>query len=726
MTMAQFTQENRQLNLATPLGKDVLLLTSFAGEEELSRLFHYRLELLSENDDIAAKDLVGKSVTWAVQRIDAESRYLNGVVCRFRAGPVKMRGLRHYSAEVVPWLWLLTRTADCRIFQNKSVPEIVEQIFKDLGFTAYDKSGVKGPHPKWDYCVQYRETDFNFVSRLMEQEGIFYYFRHEDGKHTLVLADQKGAFHACPEKEVDYSEGTHAPNHISSWEHQYEFRPGKWTQTDYNFETPSTSLKTTAPTVVKLPGVDNYEIYDYPGEYEKKGDGDADTKVRMEEDEAAYDIIRGASTCCTFTPGGKFTLKSHDCASEKGKTYAIVSVQHWGTVEESYAGNGTGENYRNTFTCIPEGVTFRPARVTPKPVVQGPQTAVVVGPHGDEIYTDKYSRVKVQFHWDREGKKNEHSSCWIRVSSTWAGKSWGFVQIPRIGQEVIVAFLEGDPDRPLIIGNVYNAEQMPPYGLPGDKTQSGVKSRSSLGGSADNFNEICLEDKKGSEYIYIRAEKDHVVAVEHDETKWVGHDRWEEVDHDRSLTVGRDKSEKIKRNKTIEVDGNHQEDIDGSMAINVGANLTETVTLNYAETVGLAMEITVGGALAISVGAVMTEGVGGNKIQAIGMSKSETIGGSKTVNVTKDLSETIGQNVTVKIGKDYKESVTGQHMETVEKEYTVKAKKIQLVGDEEVAIKAGSAELVLKKNGDITIKGNNISIKGDGDVVIKGSKIAEN
>ncbi|MCI0460379.1 MAG: type VI secretion system tip protein VgrG [Gemmataceae bacterium] len=532
----QYTQDKRLLAVTTPLGKDVLLLSSFTGQEEMSRLFHFQLVMLSEKDSLAAKDIVGKEVGWTVGRADKEPRHFHGVVSRFSAGRMYGRTLREYRAEVVPWLWFLTRTADCRIFQNKTAPQIVEQIFKDLGFSAF-KTDLKGTYVKRDYCVQYRETDFDFVSRLMEQEGMFYYFLHEKGKHTLIVADHKNAYKDCADKKVVHSPGTTLPGHVTVWDHQYEFRPGQYAQTDYNFETPSTSLMTTTKTVVKLPGNDKYEIYDYPGVYLKKADGDALTKVYMEEQEAAYDVVNAEGTSSTFSPGGKFTLDKHECTPEQGKEYVVTSVRHSARTTGYIAGDSEGEDYRNVFTCVPSAVTFRPARTTPRPVVQGPQTAAVVGPKGEEIYTDKYGRVKVQFHWDREGKKDENSSCWIRVSQGWAGKNWGAVFLPRIGQEVIVDFLEGDPDRPIITGRVYNAEQMPPYELPANQTQSVIKSRSSKGGGTADFNELRLEDKKGSEDIYFHAQKDFHRVVENDDDLKVGRDQTIEIKNHRTETV---------------------------------------------------------------------------------------------------------------------------------------------------------------------------------------------
>jgi type VI secretion system secreted protein VgrG len=338
---AFLNKKNRQLVLKTPLGPDVLGLAAFSGREEMSRLFSFRLEMASHNSAISADQIVGKNVTFGIRLADGSPRYFNGFVSRFGAAYEDFKGDREYWAEVVPWLWFLTRTSDCRIFQDKTVPEIIEQIFKDLGFSDYDKSQVKGQHPKREYCVQYRETDFDFISRLMEEEGIFYFFKHEDGKHTLVLADQKGAYADCKESAVEYPReaGTRAiKDHVTVWQHHYEFRTGKWAQTDYNFQdhparsekTPAKLLMANEQSTVKL---DNkkYEFYDYPGKFGDKGQGQADTKIRMEEEEAAFDVVDGSSTCRTFTPGGKFQIKKHPSKSEEGKKYVITAIEHLAT-----------------------------------------------------------------------------------------------------------------------------------------------------------------------------------------------------------------------------------------------------------------------------------------------------------------------------------------------------------------------------------------------------------
>jgi type VI secretion system secreted protein VgrG len=541
-----YTQENRLIAIDTPLGQDVLLLQGFTGQEGISRLFSYQLNLLSEDSSLSFAGIVGQRVTLRIALADGGERYINGFVSRFAQSGSDAR-FTYYRAEVVPWLWFLTRTTDCRIFQNMTVPDIITKIFKDLGFTDF-KSKLEGTFEPRDYCVQYRETDFNFVSRLMEENGIFYFFEHEEKKHTLVLANSPTVHQPCPgqpEVRCDFSAGAMLEEDvIAGWQMEQELRPGKYALTDYNFETPSTSLAVNVASTINVGGNGKYEVYDYPGEYLKKAQGERLAKIRMEEEEAPHVVVSGSGTCRAFTSGYRFDLLGHYSA-QMDKCYVLTEVQHVASVGESYAGAraDAGESYSNHFTCIPHDVPFRPARVTPKPTVQGPQTAIVVGRSGEEIYTDKYGRVKVQFHWDREGKRDENSSCWIRVSHPWAGKGWGSVSIPRIGQEVIVDFLEGDPDQPIITGRVYNAEQMPPYTLPAGGVVSGLKTNSTKGGGG--YNEMSMDDTKGKEKITVHAQYDMGTTVEHDDTQT--------VHNNRTITVDGTHAETIKKDTTITI-----------------------------------------------------------------------------------------------------------------------------------------------------------------------------
>ena len=737
------TQQNQPIAVSSPLGEDVLLFRRMMASDQLGRLFEFDLELLSVDHQIKAEDVLGESLTVRLDLPGGGQRFFNGLASQFSCVGDYGR-YASYHARISPWLWFLTRTADCRIFQNQTVPDIIKQVFRDFGFTDFEDKLTES-YRTWEYCVQYRETAFNFVSRLMEQEGIFYYFRHADGNHMLVLVDSNYSLEAASGyEEIPYYRPTDAGlrerDHISTWSFTHAVQPGKFVYRDFDFEKPKANLE------VQLAKPCNHtladlEVFDYPGEYLVAADGDTCARLQLEGMHTEYEQAEGGGDVAGLGAGRLFKLVNYP-RDDQNREYVVVAT----TLDLALAAYESEEQAAGESICtcgltvIPSSQPYRSPLLTPKPLVQGPQTAIIVGKAGEEIWTDKYGRVKVQFHWDRYGQSDENSSCWVRVSTPWAGKGWGGVAIPRIGQEVIVDFIEGDPDRPIITGRVYNADNMPPFGLPAGAVTSGLKSNSTKGGGG--YNEYAMDDTKGNELIREHGQFDKDSTVEHDlrehilndrfrdvtrdENILIGQDRSEEVKRDQSLIVGRDKSEKVLNNKEINIMGGHTENIARTMEINVGNSLSETVAINYAETVGAAMELTVGGALAISVGAVMTEAVGGNKTETIGISKNETIGGSKTMTIGAQLSENIDEGKTVKVGKDLKETIGGQHSETTEKEYLLQAKKIQLKADDELSIKVGKGEIVIKKNGDILIKGNKINAKSSGDIILKGSKIKEN
>src|SRR6266446_2088199 len=421
------SQEHRIIRIETPLGRDVLLLQAFSGREGISQPFHFIVQLLSENHSIAFKDIIGKQVTISIQHAGDDKRHWNGFVSRFSCVGGDNR-FSYYRAEIVPWLWFLTRTADCQIFQQKTIPEIVKKVFQDHGFQDF-QDRTQGSYPQREYVVQYRETAFNFVSRLMEEYGIFYFFEHDQNTHKLIFADKPQVHKNCPVQykvRFNYTPGATVLHEdvVDNWGAEQELRSGKYALTDYNFQTPNTSLMANVQTVAELGGNTKYEIYDYPGIHIKKSEGDTVTKLRMEEEEAVHHLISGSGNCRSFASGYKFHLDEHSRQDMNGD-YLLTEVSHSVSVGNGYSGSGGGsqETYTNHFTCMPFAVPYRPQRLTPKPIVQGPQTAVVVGPAGEEIYPDKYGRVKVQFHWDRLGKKDEKSSCWIRVSQPWPART---------------------------------------------------------------------------------------------------------------------------------------------------------------------------------------------------------------------------------------------------------------------------------------------------------------
>ncbi|MGB5600568.1 MAG: type VI secretion system tip protein VgrG, partial [Thiothrix litoralis] len=505
----EITQAEREIAIKTQLGADTLVLRSVVVREELARLPSMQAELLSLKEDIPFEDLLGTNATISLKLSDG-TRFFNGYITSI-AQTGNQGSFAVYEAIIHPWLWFLTRTTDCRIFQNQTVPDIIKAVFRDLGYTDF-KEKLSNTYSVWDYCVQYRETDFNFISRLLEQEGIYYYFTQEDGRHELILADGYSSHQPItapssipfypPDEAVVRKEAS-----CTHWHVAKQVLPGKYMLNDFDFKRPRASLRS-SHAIPRSHAIADYEVYDYPGEYTQIDAGNSYARTRIEELHTGYEQASGQSDVRTLLAGGLFTLAEHP-RDDQNREYLLTAVTHTlhSDVFEGQTTTSGQHLYSNHFTGIDSKTPFRPARITPKPHIRGPQTAIVVGPAGEEIYTDEHGRVKLQFHWDRYGKSDENSSCWVRVSQVWAGKNWGAMHIPRIGQEVIVEFLEGDPDHPIITGRVYNGEQIPPYGLPANKTQSGIKSRSSQGGSGANFNEIRMEDKKGAEQLYIHAEK---------------------------------------------------------------------------------------------------------------------------------------------------------------------------------------------------------------------------
>jgi type VI secretion system secreted protein VgrG len=604
--MPAYIQDNLKLKLTTPLGPNKLLLRSFRGDERISGLFQFTLEMVSEDHGIDFEAIIGKPVTVTLTLGNDLEHHLNGIVGRFVQEETNLR-LTRYFADIHPWLWLLTKTTDCRIFQNKSTPEILEAVFSDLGFSDF-RNDLKTKYDKREYCVQYNETAFNFVSRLMEEEGIFYYFEHSSNKHTLVLGDDADAHKSCPGLEgrnvyfrqalVDHTQDLAITRCLV----EEQVVSGAFAHDDYNFETPNTDLKVESKS--KTP---KFRIYEYPGGFLKKDAGEKRADLRLDALEQPQKVIRGDGFVRAFVAGHKFELKDHYRA-DVNQTYVLQAVSH----------AATQESYTNSFTAFPADTPFRPPRHTAKPRIAGTQTAIVVGKAGEEIWTDKYGRVKVQFHWDQLGKNDENSSCWIRVDYGWAGKKWGGIFLPRIGQEVIVSYLEGDPDCPLITGAVYNSEQVVPYTLPDEQTKSTVKTNSSKGGGG--FNEIRFEDKKDSEEIYFHAQKDQNIVVENDRTNKVLNKETNEIKSDRSTTIqeGNDTYVVSKGNRTFKVDtGNETYDVKGKRDLTITGDETHTNNANFTHTVTGSYSLKVTGNLTIeATGSVTIKGTAGVNIES--------------------------------------------------------------------------------------------------------------
>ncbi|HJR29836.1 MAG TPA: type VI secretion system tip protein TssI/VgrG [Pseudomonas sp.] len=730
------TQNNRLVQVNCPLGGDVLLLRSMEGNEELGRLFHYELNLTSEDRAITFDHLLGKPMGLTLELHDGGKRYFHGIACSCRqlTGHGQFAG---YHVSLRPWFWLLTRTSDCRIFQNNTVPDIIKQVFRDLGFSDFEDS-LSGSYRQWEYCVQYRETSFDFVSRLMEQEGIYYYFRHEQARHVLVLADAYGAHSTV----ADYDSVPFYPpdrqmrerDHFYDWQLTREVQPGSLELNDYDFQRPRANLGVRS-SVSRSHGNGDYPLYDYPGEYAQSNDGEHYARTRIEAIHSQFERVQLRGRARGLGSGHLFTLTGYE-REDQNREYLVVSARYHIHQEPYESGTqDLSEQFVGELACMDASQVFHPLPLTPVPIVRGPQTAVVVGPEGEEIWTDQYGRVKVHFYWDRHDQSNENSSCWMRVSQAWAGKNWGAMQIPRIGQEVIVSFLEGDPDRPIITGRVYNAEQTVPYTLPANATQSGVKSRSSKGGSPANFNEIRMEDKKGAEQLFIHAEKNQDIEVENDETHWVGHDRNKTIDNDETVHVKHDRTETVDNNEDISIGVNRTERVGSNETINigsnrtisVGANETATVTLQRTHAVGINETIAIGAAQEVVIGAFQTVNVGAYQNVNVGLYQSTNVGANRSVDVGANLSTTVKANESRKVGAGRTTDIDNNDALTVGKDLVIDA------GDS-VTITTGKASIVMKKDGTISIRGKDITIDGSGainikankNVVIKGRKILQN
>lgn len=739
--------QERLIDLVTPLGTGTLLPIRVQFHDRLARVFELHIDAISKRDDLDANAVLGQGLGLTLELPEGK-RHFHAIATQFSL--VGMQGRYfHYRIEARPWLWLLSLQFDCQIFQQLSVPDILKKIFADYPDTGVDFQ-LTGSYQPRDYCVQYRESDFDFVSRLMEEEGIYYFFKHTADKHTLTVVDSASAHAPFPGYDTlrfrPPQTGVQAEaEHITEWRMTHRMHTGISTLDDYDFEKPSVELR------VKREDPRDHreakrEAYDYPGEYLVKSDGENLVRVRQEEQRARGVLIEAAGTARGLVVGSLFKLADFSRA-DQNQEHLVLETEITITDNPPESGILEPASFDCRFSAMPSADPFRPERSTPRPMVRGPQTAVVVGPGGDEIYTDKYGRVKVQFHWDRDGKKDQNASCWVRVAQVWAGKNWGWMTVPRIGQEVIVDFLEGNPDQPIITGRVYNAEQMPPWALPANKTQSGILTRSSPGGSAANANELRFEDKKGSEQVYLHAEKNQDIEVENDETHWVGHDRSKTIDHDETSHIKHDRTETVDNNETISIHGNRTETVDKEEKITVHGGRTEVVDKNESitihgartETVDKDEGITIRGARTEKVDKNETITIDGARTETVAKDEKITINGGRTETVAKDETITINGGRTEKVAKDESITISGGRAESVTKDESVTisgarkhtvsksdnldvGKTLTINAGDAITITTGSASISMKKDGTIAIKGKDISIDASGEINVKASK----
>lgn len=693
--------ENRQLRLKGPLGPKKMVLVRADVSEKMSTLTETDIQFISPDQNLKLEDIVGQRLSLELDDENGNTRYWHGhcISCAFEG---RMGGQGLYRAEVRPWPWFLTLHADCRIFQEKSALEVIKEIFSDRGFSdIQDKTSAN--YEKREYLVQYRETDYDFVERLMEEEGMYYYFTHDSSKETLVLADGAGShspLEGAAEIRFEFKEDGKSgggagsfkrdEDHIYEWKSSERVNTGKVSLTDYDFKKPTTDLKALTAIPKGSHSHKDIEVYDYPGIHDTADFGKKRTRVRAEALASEYKRTWGKSNVRTMAVGGTFKLKEHP-RSDFNKEYLVLGVKHKLQIEtdedkdgqantnlsdehgEGGAQEGKKESYESTFTVQLKSEPFRAPLTTPRPIIPGLQTAVVTGPSGDEIYTDEYGRIKVQFHWDRVGEKDEKTTCFIRVAQTMSGQGWGVFHIPRIGQEVVVQFEEGNPDRPIVTGMLYNDAKKHPFEFPANMTQHGMKSNTTKGGGG--FHELVFEDKKEGEFIRLQSERDYKETIKNNAEISIGFEH----------TDPGDLTQKIYHNKTEEIEtGDYTFTIkDGLQAVDIAK--TNDVTIGESETIN------------------------------IGDDKTDDVGANYTVNVGDTLDITAGTKIKLTVG--------GSTIEMTSSEIKISSTTIKVEASGKLDATAGGA-MKLEASGSLTAKGSGTAtFEGGGAATLKAGAV---
>ncbi|MHA7846914.1 type VI secretion system Vgr family protein [Serratia sp. D1N4] len=740
----------------TPLPSDELLFWSLQGEERLSSPYAFCVELLSKNPRIDRQALLGKSVTLAIpSQYSVASRFLNGKVTSVAIHSETINDDQYavYKLRLEPDVWPMLRDRNCRIFQQQTVPQIITALLRENQVSV--ENLLTRDYRLWEYCVQYQESSFNFISRLMELEGIYYFFRHEMNKNTLVLIDapqrhqpfsgyEQIDYHATPSGGIAQEEG------INQWLISDAVTPGIYSIDDYDFRKPNAWLFQARQNPVS-PQPGQIDVFDWPGHFVEHQQGEAYARVRQEAWQAEHQQISGSGTALGIVPGCTFVLNNAPYSSD-ASNYLVTRATYF-LRDNPYASGETKSEQHFDFTVIPANVPFRPPQQAPWPKTSGPQTAKVVGPQGKSIWTDKYGRVKVKFHWDRLSAGDDTSSCWVRVSSAWAGQGFGGIQIPRAGDEVIVDFINGDPDRPIITGRVFNEASMPPWELPAAATQMGFMSRSE-DGTPENSNALRFEDKAGSEQVLLHAERNMDTDIENEETHSVGSNRTKTVSgnetshikQDRTKSVDGNETSTIKGNETLSVSGNRAKTVTGDETASVQGARTQTVDQNESLTVKADRSLTVQGADSRSITGNHTQTVGGAKTEQIDQAASMTIGQSLTESVGTDLSLSVGGarsvavtgNQVSTIGGENQISVTGGHSMDAQFQQvvvktdallsaggnsTIDATGVLLSAKNTITLQCGAASISLTSDGKIILSGVDITSAASGDHLTSGSKI---
>ncbi|AGU52878.1 putative type VI secretion system protein, Vgr family [Variovorax paradoxus B4] len=711
-------------------GEPALEPIAIEGDEGLSRLFHYTLTLATPEQpgynerqaaNVAIKQLVGEALTAHIV-LDGrpgsgpQRRHLSGLVTRVRFLRLENRRAL-YEAVIEPWLTLGTRTSDYRIFQNQNVLDIVREVLGKYGLP-FDVRAVRS-YPPREFQVQYGESDYDFVARLLHEWGLYFYFEHEESSHKLVIVDDMAShqpFAHAGYQRIPFhaAEATVREEHCDRFNACEALQSGRWVIGDFDFKRPKAELQQVSAMPRKT-AQNTWERYGWPGDYVVESEGEQLVRTRMEETGSQGERAGGSGNLRAVVPGCLVTLERHP-QNESNREYLVTDAR----LRLQDVGDASAQQEfecRVDFEVIPTSKVFRAsAPPVPRPRTTGPQTAIVTGPAGREIWTDEYGRVKLSFHWNRYCTKDENSSCWVRVSSPWAGTNFGGIQIPRIGQEVIVDFENGDPDRPIVTGRVYNADNMPPWTLPDNATQSGLLTRSSEGATDANANALRFEDKKGQEQLWLHAERNQDIEVERDETHWVGNDRSKTIDHDETVHVKHDRTETVDHDETITVHNDRTETVDGNETITIHKNRTETVDLDETITVHKNRTETVDLNETIDIGDNRVVTIGGNKAETVALAKAETIGLAKAL--------TIGLGYQVSVGAAMNTSVALMQTEQVGQSKRVDVgQTLTLQAGDRIQLVCGKSSLVMTSDGMVTINGSSFDFSASGPVQVSGKDI---
>ncbi len=656
--------------ITVQLPVDGLLFWKLSGREALSEPYALGLTLLGTDARMDRSQLLGKAVTVTVPTQDITSpRYFNGKVTRVAVSAVELSGTRYavYQLSVESDLWPMQRDRNLRIFQGQTVPQIVKTLLSENQVNVEDK--LTGSYRVWDYCVQYQESSFDFISRLMELEGISYFFRHESGRHVMVLTDaasqhQPFAGYETIPYHVTPSGGSTDEEGISQWALTDSVTPGIYSLDDYDFRKPNAWLFQ-ARQNPNSPEPGSINVYDWPGRFVDHGHGEFYARIHQERWQVEHQQIQGSATALGITPGHTFTLYNAPFFSDNAE-YLTTEANYW-LEENAYASGGSSQTmHRIDFTVIPSSVTYRPAQKTAWPRTYGPQTAKVVGPQGESIWTDRYGRVKVKFHWDRQAKGDDTSSCWVRVSSAWAGQGFGGVQIPRVGDEVVVDFINGDPDRPIITGRVYNEASMPPWDLPGDATRMGFMTRSK-DGSVDNASFLFFEDSPGNESVQMHSEKDMMVSVENDQTV--------NIDGNRTTTIKKTQTDEVRQDATFYYKAKRTTTVDDVEAKSF--NNSEITSIKNGRKLTIENdgdESSITGDRKLILNGNNSREISGNDTTHIKGMHDKTIDSGERITITSGgQNQTISDNVKVDINGEWSQTVTGQIVIKSPQQITIKS-----------------------------------------------------